>query len=340
MKKQFYFALIAAIFLILGTISCQEPAHTSEVKELAFNYNGKFKIVQFTDIHFRANDPASDRATKLMNEVLDAERPDLVIITGDIIYSKPAKDALDGALAPIIKREIPWAVTFGNHDDEAGWSRGEVMNSIMQMPHCLSLPGDTNNIKGVGNYIIELKDNKKENIKALLYFFDSGSYTPIKGVGSYDWFDLSQILWYKDKSESYTAANNNEVLPALAFFHIPFPEFNLMATSGTKLVGERRESECHGHLNTGMFAAMRQAGDVMGVFVGHDHDNDYIGSYYDIALAYGRFSGGNTEYNNLGLNGCRVIELEEDKHEFNTYIRLLGGEKIYEVSYPGSFGED
>ena len=35
------------------------------------------------------------------------------------------------------------------------------------------------------------------------------------------------------------------------------------------------EKACAPKLNTGMFAAMKEAGDVMGVFVGHDHDNDY-----------------------------------------------------------------
>ena len=46
-----------------------------------------------------------------------------------------------------------------------------------------------------------------------------------------------------------------------------------------------------------MFAAMKEAGDVMGVFVGHDHDNDYAVMWKNILLAYGRYTGGNTVYN-------------------------------------------
>jgi len=52
-----------------------------------------------------------------------------------------------------------------------------------------------------------------------------------------------------------------------------------------------------------MFAAMKEAGDVMGTFVGHDHDNDYSVMWKGIVLAYGRFTGGNTEYNHLS-NGA------------------------------------
>lgn len=114
-------------------------------------------------------------------------------------------------------------------------------------------------------------------------------------------------------------------------------EYPVMTTSGAKIIGEKREDECNGKLNPGMFAAMRMAGDVMGTFVGHDHDNDYIGEYYGLYLAYGRYSGGKTVYNNLGKNGCRIIELKEGKREFSTYIRLLGGEKIYPVEYPKTF---
>lgn len=57
-------------------------------------------------------------------------------------------------------------------------------------------------------------------------------------------------------------------------------------------------------LNTGMFAAMKASGDVMGTFVGHDHDNDYAVMWKDILLAYGRYTGGNTVYNHLP-NGAR-----------------------------------
>lgn len=59
-----------------------------------------------------------------------------------------------------------------------------------------------------------------------------------------------------------------------------------------------------------MFAAMKESGDVMGIFVGHDHDNDYAVMWKGILLAYGRFTGGNTEYNHLS-NGARIIVLEK-----------------------------
>lgn len=86
-----------------------------------------------------------------------------------------------------------------------------------------------------------------------------------------------------------------------------------------------------------MFAAMRQNNDIIGIFTGHDHNNDYIGVLHNIALAYGRYSGGNTVYNNLGKNGCRVIELQEGEKSFTTYIYILGGERINYFNYSSNY---
>lgn len=304
---------------------------------LRFNSEGKFKIVQFTDVHYQKDNPKSQIALEMIREVLREEKPDLVVFTGDIVYSKPAKEGLYDVFSIVEQNEIPWAYVFGNHDDEYDMSRQEIMDFVQEQLYTYAEAGDKY-LKGIGNYVLEIKSASKNENQAVLYFFDSGSYTPIKGVGTYDWLGFDQVQWYADQSAAYTKENGGTPLPALAFFHIPLAEYAVMKSEKyDKLIGSKDEKECNGKLNTGMFAAMRQAGDVMGTFVGHDHDNDYIGEYYNIYLAYGRFSGGNTVYNNLGKNGCRVIELTEGNREFSTYIRLLGGEILYPVKYPETF---
>jgi hypothetical protein len=325
-------------YLIITLLALISVSMSAQKQSLHFNPNGNFKIIQFTDIHYQKENPESVVAIKLINEVLDAEKPDLVVFTGDVIYAKPVKEGLNDVFNPVIDRKIPWAYVFGNHDHEQGMTLQEIMNFVTQKPYCLAQAGDKS-LKGVGNYILEVKGSG-DKTQSVLYFFDSGAYTPIKGIGTYDWLAFNQIEWYKNESAAYTKENEGNPLPALAFFHIPLAEYPLMkAEKYDELIGSKDEKECNGKLNTGMFAAMREAGDVMGTFVGHDHDNDYIGDYYGIYLAYGRFSGGNTEYNNLGKNGCRVIELQEGKRAFSTYIRLLGGEKLYPVTYPDTFAK-
>ena len=85
-----------------------------QAQQLKFGEDKKFKIVQFTDVHWVADSIASEEAGERMNEVLDAEKPDLVIYTGDVIFGRPADKGMRRALEPAIKRGIPFAVTFGN----------------------------------------------------------------------------------------------------------------------------------------------------------------------------------------------------------------------------------
>ena len=60
------------------------------VREFRYRSDGKFKILQLTDTHYVAGDKRSERALANVIEMLDTERPDLVIHTGDIIFGNPA----------------------------------------------------------------------------------------------------------------------------------------------------------------------------------------------------------------------------------------------------------
>lgn len=331
MKKVFQIAMVFALF-----------ATMLQAQNLQFEKDKDFKIVQFTDVHYKPGVAASDTAIILINEILDAEKPDFVVFTGDLVWGAPAKDAFDTVLQPVIDRSIPWAYVNGNHDDEFELNRTQIMDHITQKPYCMASHGDKS-LKGEGNYILELRSSEsRDEISTLLYFMDSGAYNnKHKGVGwSYDWFGHEQVDWYRKQSAAYTARNDGVPYRALAFFHIPLAEYPIMTLNKENYIGNYKEDECNGKINTGMFAAMVESGDVVGTFVGHDHDNDYIGNYYGIALAYGRYSGGNTVYNNLGNNGCRVINLKEGEKGFSTYIRLRGGETLFPVDFPESFKKE
>lgn len=307
---------------------------------LKFNANGKFKIVQFTDVHWVPDNKESLAAKERMEEVLDAEQPDLVIFTGDIIFGKPAQSALDSAFAPVIARQIPFSYTFGNHDDEQGMSRQEIYEYTKKWDKNLS--GTTEGLSGISNFILTVRSSDGKKDAFVLYHFDSLSYTPVKGVGTYDWMKDNQINWYRRCAAAFKAQNNNEPMPALAFFHIPLPEYNQAAQSEkTLLVGTRKEPACSPAINSGLFTAMLEAGDVMGTFVGHDHVNDYLTTWNGILLGYGRYTGGKTVYCDIPWgNGARVIELTENKRELETWIRLKEGRVINRISYPKDFSKE
>lgn len=77
------------------------------------------------------------------------------------------------------------------------------------------------------------------------------------------------------------------VTPALAYFHIPIPEYNAVLMNPSDVVGEKQEVICSASVNSGLFTSLVEAGDVKATFVGHDHVNDYCGSLLGIQLCYG-----------------------------------------------------
>ena len=105
---------------------------------LKFNPDKKFKIVQFTDLHVKWQDPRSDIAFERMNQVLDDEKPDLVIFTGDIIYSKPALENMRNVLKTVSDRKIPFSIVFGNHDNEQGATKEELLKVAESLPYSLT----------------------------------------------------------------------------------------------------------------------------------------------------------------------------------------------------------
>lgn len=304
-------------------------------QSLKFNAAGKFKIVQFTDVHYIYNDKRSDVSLERIAEVLDAERPDLVMLTGDIIYGKPAEQSLRTVLDLITHYKIPFAITFGNHDDEQGLNRIELLK--ISQSYTYNLTTQETGLSGVSNFILPVKTSDGSKNGAILYGIDSNAYSQIKGISGYDYIQFDQVQWYRERSAAFTQANDSVPVPSYAFFHIALPEYHeAVADENTTLIGTRMEKACSPELNSGMFAAMKEMGDVKGVFVGHDHDDDYAVYWKGILLAYGRYTGGNTVYNHLP-NGARVIELNQKNDSFDTWIHLKDGVIVHKVNCPGSF---
>jgi hypothetical protein len=358
--------LLTAFFALASSAVAWGQKNTS----LHFNKEGKFKIVQFTDVHYnpRPDGTGEYDVEAMLSKVLDAEKPDLVVFTGDIVGGRPQQEGWNTVLKAVIDRKIPYAVVIGNHDDEGDWKRPQIAGYISGLPYSLFNAGpDT--VKGYGNYTLNVL-NKDGKPAAVLYFMDSNAYAKLDGDHGSDFFAFNQVEWYRKTSRELTKNNGGTPYPALAFFHIPLQEYSAMhdttrvyfKRTDRTVIGDRSEPECAGVLNTGMFAAMVEAGDVMATFVGHDHTNNYIGYYGGIALAYGCYSGSYSrlvQYRKMlaeayahtsfrypdveakegtmpGVGG-RVIELHENRRSFDTWIRQANGTVDYRVNYPQSF---
>jgi len=322
------FTVIAVAFFLLfpsGVLLAQED-------RLQFNSDNSFKIAQFTDTHFYKGGPRSQEVLDNIRAVMEAEKPDLVILTGDIVTGKPTIESWEILSDLLISYKIPYAVTFGNHEDEAEASRIGLLEYLSERPYCLISDDGGEEVKGYGNYLLPVY-NQEGTAEKLIFCMDSRSYSLAKdkGVEGYGWFDRSQISWFAENNQAWL--DKNPELQPLLFFHIPLPEYGQAFDHGEFRKGVRMEEECSPKINTGMFSELVLQGNVLGTFVGHDHDNNYVAQLYNIALCYGYFSGGNS-YGDLPLNGARLILLEEDKQTFTTWLRRIDGKILYKLELP------
>ncbi|WP_423462857.1 metallophosphoesterase family protein [Promicromonospora sp. MS192] len=322
------------------------PADAAELarhpqRGLRFGRDGKFKVVQFNDTQ---DDEKIDRRTlELMRAVLDDERPDLVVLNGDNITGGcdtplEMRQAMNNVVQPMEERAIPWAVTFGNHDEDStpdsGVDEADMLAFYRSYRHNVNgptAPGVTG--QGNSNVLIEGTGGRPA---FNLWLLDSGRYAPdtlagqdFDGYPHWDWLRMDQVKWYYDTSVQLER-RYGRVIPSLMFIHIPLWEYRFMwfgSVDGRtdadhergrvrhRIEGERNEDECPGPFNSGMFSAIQHRGDVRGVFCGHDHVNTYSGDYYGVLLGYA----GNTGFGTYGLGGAernrlrgaRVYDLDE-----------------------------
>ena len=77
-------ALIIAIYICFN-ISGQNKYR------LEFNKEGKFRIAQFTDLHWIDGSPNCAKTVSTIKYILKTEKPDLVILTGDVAWKLPSR---------------------------------------------------------------------------------------------------------------------------------------------------------------------------------------------------------------------------------------------------------
>lgn len=305
---------------------------------LSFREDNTFTIVQFTDIHWNdggehdvQSKEANGRSKALMERVMKEEAPDLVVFTGDVISAGNSHDPIASfreAVSVVEESCVPWAIVFGNHDTEATISRQQLMEVVEGYKYSVAESGPAD-IHGYGNYVLQVKDlhTTDEPAAAVLYFFDSGNVSCLPHVEGYDWIRRDQVNWYEQQSRLLSVHNEGTPFPALAFLHIPLPEYDEVWKQEV-CYGNKYERVCCPPINTGLFAAMVEMGDVMGTFVGHDHVNDYEGTLHGIRLCYGRATGYNTYGHEDLQRGARIIRLRSGEREFESWLRLADGSVI------------
>ncbi|KAL7117653.1 hypothetical protein ACP275_03G085800 [Erythranthe tilingii] len=308
-------AAAAAAAVVLVAFLCCGAAQVQQQRQLRFDgRRGEFRVLQVADMHFAdgKTTPCEDvlpqqmaacsdlNTTAFIRRVILAEKPDLIVFTGDNIFGFDATDAaasMNAAFAPAVSSNIPWAAVLGNHDQESTLSRQGVMKHIVGMKNTLSQvnPTGVHVIDGYGNYNLEVRGVQGSNLvnKSLLnlYFLDSGDYSTVPSIPGYGWIKPSQQVWFQHTSSKLKRSYTNKPhpqkgqAPGLAYFHVPLPEYSSFDSSN--FTGEKLEGAISSPtVNSGFFTTMVESGDVKAVFTGHDHLNDFCGELTGIHLCY------------------------------------------------------
>lgn len=261
--------------------------------------DGIFKIVQFSDMHMGIgvgsckdaidangrNLPESEadpRTVKFIEEILDVEKPDFVVLAGDQVHHdvSDSQSAMFKVVAPIIKRSIPFAAVFGNHDSEGehALTRTEQMSILQHLPFSLCESGPEP-VDGIGNFHLQILAPAPSQVSMVnLYFLDSHGQIPSERRNpDYDPIKQSQIDWFTSTCQAQRSArekddNGNRLPLSLLFQHIPLPEFGdhrLRIHNGHR--GEPTEGPSS---NTHFYDALVKEG-ISAFGCGHDHVNDF-----------------------------------------------------------------
>lgn len=357
-----------ALLAVFALLICCFPmsALAADDNTLQFQ-NGKFKILILSDLQ-DTNEPQQE-TTDMITAAITKTEPDLIVLLGDNIagwWKGVDKTQTDEAIAkvaePIENSGIPFALVFGNHDheglasEENGYeeeaAKEYILHRFQLYGGCLATEGEE--MTGVGNYNLTVKDSAGEKDIFNLWFMDSNPYTPDEEGGGYGYVHEDQTEWYKKTSDALKAQNGGAPMPSLLFQHIIVPEVYDMLTEvpkGTEgavsgngghegkyyianedyiYQGNVNEGPCPPNTNHGQFESWVEQGDIIGAFFGHDHTNDFAGEYQGIKLVACPETG---FYSYGGVHGVRTITLDEkDLSDFESEVILYTDLLDYEVS--------
>lgn len=359
---------------------------SARLGRLQFHNSGKFRVLQVADIQ---DGPKIAKDTmSLIEASLDASRPDLVIFSGNQIagYDQafagsfrkrrwsddPVSDtalaktrelvrkAIGQCVGPLVKRGIPWAVTYGNHDFQCGLDDAELDAMYREFPGCVNPPrqwktSDAHDvaprasgvITGVGplpdqvvfacepgTFALPVMDAERTRNVLGLVLVNSGDYAHGGGFGTPS---ADALRFLRELPERIGAES-------MVFQHMPLPEYYdvlrpVAATTAFAMQGYRDHSSTYyvldetktqvgGYLGEGIscpdrsgeFEALR--GGYIGVAAGHDHRNGFVGEHDGLLLIATPTCGFNTYGPAPAKRATRLIEFDI-RHPYEPRTQLL-----------------
>lgn len=265
-----------------------------------------------------------------IRQLVEENRPDLIFITGDIIYGEfdDSGRFMEVFCDFMGSLGVPWAPVYGNHDNESqmgvDWQNTQFENA----PNSLFCRGT---VSGNGNYsLLITRDGKPSRV---LYMMDSGgcgnAYEP--EVRRRPGFTPDQMEWVESTAASLCIVNDGQLVPGFMAFHIPSSEFQQAdselgytttdgyCTLGVNVPVHKGDFGCRWEAHSCFVSpadfpeTLHRVG-VNGVFAGHCHSINTSVFWRDIRWTYG-LKTGLYDYHTSGQVGGTLITLTEKRFE-------------------------
>lgn len=302
-----------------------ESFNIDNIASLEKKSDKDFTILAITDVQF--DDPfKSKKEIKAdLKKMVDKTKPDLIVTVGDNFAGIFNHFHVGAFVKMMDELGVPWAPIFGNHERDFNADLVYLAEEMQKSKLCLLKIGPTN-IDGVGNYILNIKE---QNVPICsLVMMDCNEEIIVrdkKGKRIDAYYESprhSQVAWYKD---NISGINNSvgKIVPSILFTHTPLPEFKTASDlyvsgssevryiSGEGIVGG-------GSINYGLFDAALSLGSTKHMFFGHEHENTLKLEYKGIEMAFavktGNFSSyaeGKTGLSKITIKSGGVIETEQ-----------------------------
>lgn len=331
---------LLCIILAVSMLFCIPAVASAQTNTLQFT-DGEFTILQISD-------PQDDRyaAYDLINFVklaLEETKPDLVILSGDIVEDSRAGDfgiddenfregvevdtyeetldnvkvATNNIFSIINDAKIPFAVAQGNNDYASGVTNEDWLKIYSSYEYSLTTDM-SNDADGKIDFNLEILGSDGKTAFNV-WMMDNGR----NGISE------EQIAWYESQSNALAASNGGKPVPSILFQHIPvddmgnlFEECNFWDEGAVieggkcyRLNQELADGYYVGAIlpgqTTEQFRSWKKQGDILGAYFGHWHTAGWTGVWDGIELG---FTFG-CEFAKPAPYGIRVFTLHEDDIE-------------------------
>jgi len=267
-----------------------------------------FTILQITDLHLAERYFLKVSQLRRLRRLIDSVNPDLIVNTGDFFCRRRLLHPrlIVKLFTSIIGKDYPWTFAWGNHDCEA-FQKGfwflpldteeefkKFEDFLSKTQNCLYAPSH--------DFIMhygEMSPGEKElEEEAFCYDgFYGGNfklelYNASQNMKAWDIFILNSrqvyhippqaLLWME-----HEVRRNPQPVPAVCFFHLPNKAFQELWEAGLAQ-GVKGEGVQYLKDNGRIHEAFKRMGMVRACFAGHDHKNDFMGTYEGITYVYGR----------------------------------------------------